>query len=181
MDTPFRSGLQVVSIRYFNFCSTQSCFTQSCFVQTRYVKAVPWLVDVRAENQREIKTLRNVKKFVLAGIPTMDLPTTEPMRWPPDHSDSPTLFLIFLIIFQSSNETTLSEYFFEMTTTSFRIDTDGKLIVNQRNLDRDPPNENKLSFQVNRKIQNLKTLKKIKFLVYGIRRLVSRSPIHKAT
>ena len=42
----------------------------------------------------------------------------------------------------------LSDYFFEMTTTSFRIDTDGKLIVNQRNLDRDPPNENKLSFQV---------------------------------
>ena len=36
-----------------------------------------------------------------------------------------------------------------MTTKSFRIDDDGKLVVNQKNLDRDPPNENKLSFQVN--------------------------------
>ena len=42
----------------------------------------------------------------------------------------------------------MSDYFFEMTTKSFKIDEDGKLVVNQRNLDRDAPNENKLSFQV---------------------------------
>ena len=35
-----------------------------------------------------------------------------------------------------------------MTTTSFMIDKDGHLVVNQANLDRDPPNENRLSFQV---------------------------------
>ncbi len=50
---------------------------------------------------------------------------------------------------QVVNETSLlGNYFFEMTTKSFRIDDDGKLVVNQKNLDRDPPNENKLSFQV---------------------------------
>jgi hypothetical protein len=35
-----------------------------------------------------------------------------------------------------------------MTTSSFMIDSDGFLVVNQANLDRDPPNENRLSFQV---------------------------------
>ena len=38
-DTPFRNGLKVVSIHYFNLCGTQSCFTWSCFVRTRYVEA----------------------------------------------------------------------------------------------------------------------------------------------
>jgi hypothetical protein len=31
------------------------------------------------------------------------------------------------VFFQTSNETTLSDYFFEMTTKSFKIDADGKL------------------------------------------------------
>jgi hypothetical protein len=68
------------------------------------------------------------------------------MKWSLDKSTA--LNWVLIIFLQGVNETTLSDYFFEMTTTSFRIDNDGKLIVNQRNLDRDPPNENKLSFQV---------------------------------
>lgn len=51
-------------------------------------------------------------------------------------------------LLQNSNETSLKDYIFEMTTKSFKIDADGKLIVNEKNLDRDPPNENKLGFQV---------------------------------
>ena len=42
----------------------------------------------------------------------------------------------------------MPEYAYEMTSTAFMIDSDGNLIVNQANLDRDPPNENRLSFQV---------------------------------
>lgn len=42
----------------------------------------------------------------------------------------------------------LPEYAYEITTTAFKIDDQNHLIVNQANLDRDPPNENRLSFQV---------------------------------
>ncbi len=42
----------------------------------------------------------------------------------------------------------MKDYVFEMTTKSFKIDSDGNLVVNEKNLDRDPPNENKLGFQV---------------------------------
>lgn len=42
----------------------------------------------------------------------------------------------------------MPEYAYEITTTSFLIDANQSLIVNQANLDRDPPNENRLSFQV---------------------------------
>lgn len=56
--------------------------------------------------------------------------------------------MITKYLFQTANETSLKDYVFEMTTKSFKIDSDGKLIVNEKNLDRDPPNENKLGFQV---------------------------------
>ena len=36
----------------------------------------------------------------------------------------------------------------ENTDETFMIDNEGQLVVNQENLDRDPPNENRLSFQV---------------------------------
>ena len=39
-DTPFGSGLQVVSIRYFNLCGTRSSFTLTSFVWTRYVESI---------------------------------------------------------------------------------------------------------------------------------------------
>ena len=42
----------------------------------------------------------------------------------------------------------LPQYAYEITTTAFMIDANGYLVVNQANLDRDPPNENRLSFQV---------------------------------
>ena len=40
------------------------------------------------------------------------------------------------------------EYVYEMTSTSFTVSQDGFLVVNEAGLDRDPPNEPKLSFQV---------------------------------
>merc|ERR1712223_1956225 len=46
------------------------------------------------------------------------------------------------------NPEDLPKYAYEMTTTSFMINNEGHLVVNQENLDRDPPNENRLSFQV---------------------------------
>ena len=46
------------------------------------------------------------------------------------------------------NAEDLPKYAYEITTTAFMIDDNGYLIVNQANLDRDPPNENRLSFQV---------------------------------
>ncbi len=42
----------------------------------------------------------------------------------------------------------MPDYAYEMTSRDFLIDETGKLIVNQGNLDRDPPNEDSLSFQV---------------------------------
>ncbi|KAF8774708.1 Cadherin-99C like protein [Argiope bruennichi] len=39
-------------------------------------------------------------------------------------------------------------YVFEVTTHSFRVNSDGYLVVNEANLDRDPPNPNKYTFQV---------------------------------
>ncbi|CAH0392596.1 unnamed protein product [Bemisia tabaci] len=39
-------------------------------------------------------------------------------------------------------------YIFELTTNSFTIDEDGFLVVNEENLDRDPPNPGKFRFQV---------------------------------
>jgi hypothetical protein len=41
-----------------------------------------------------------------------------------------------------------STYAYELTTNSFRVDSEGFLVVNDPNLDRDPPNQPKLSFQV---------------------------------
>ncbi|KAK7603537.1 hypothetical protein V9T40_003536 [Parthenolecanium corni] len=40
------------------------------------------------------------------------------------------------------------EYVFELTTPSFTINSEGILIVNQKNLDRDPPNPGKFRFQI---------------------------------
>ena len=40
-------------------------------------------------------------------------------------------------------EADLPNYAYEITTTAFMIDDNGELIVNQANLDRDPPNENR--------------------------------------
>lgn len=39
-------------------------------------------------------------------------------------------------------------YSFELTTPSFTVNNDGILVVNQPNLDRDPPNPGKYRFQV---------------------------------
>lgn len=39
-------------------------------------------------------------------------------------------------------------YTFELTTTFFAIDSSGMLIVNEENLDRDPPNPGRFRFQV---------------------------------
>ncbi|KAG8195587.1 hypothetical protein JTE90_002207 [Oedothorax gibbosus] len=39
-------------------------------------------------------------------------------------------------------------YTFEVTTLSFRVNSDGYLVVNEPNLDRDPPNPSKYTFQV---------------------------------
>ncbi|XP_067139114.1 cadherin-99C isoform X2 [Centruroides vittatus] len=40
------------------------------------------------------------------------------------------------------------EYIFELTTNSFRVNADGYLVVNEAELDRDPPNPSKYTFQV---------------------------------
>ena len=56
-------------------------------------------------------------------------------------------FFWYFELFQP-NSVDLPEYAYEITTTAFMIDENGFLIVNQANLDRDPPNENRLSFQV---------------------------------
>ena len=47
-----------------------------------------------------------------------------------------------------SNPDDLPKYVYEITTTSFIVDENGFLVVNQPNLDRDPPNESRLSFRV---------------------------------
>ena len=39
-------------------------------------------------------------------------------------------------------------YEYELTTTFFRVDSEGYLVVAERGLDRDPPNEPMLRFQV---------------------------------
>ncbi len=46
-------------------------------------------------------------------------------------------------------------YEYQMTSNSFRVDDDGFLVVNERGLDRDPPNESTLSFQVHSEKKNL--------------------------
>ena len=46
------------------------------------------------------------------------------------------------------NNVTLSDYHFEMTSNSFQVDSDGFLIVKDPNLDRDPPFEPTLDFQI---------------------------------
>ncbi|XP_064458342.1 cadherin-99C-like [Ornithodoros turicata] len=40
------------------------------------------------------------------------------------------------------------EYVFELTTTAFQVDNNGVLVVNEGDLDRDPPNESRYTFQV---------------------------------
>ena len=40
------------------------------------------------------------------------------------------------------------DYEFELTTTFFEVDSEGYLVVAERGLDRDPPNEPMLRFQV---------------------------------
>ena len=57
------------------------------------------------------------------------------------------LFQIFFLFLQS-NPDDLPKYVYEITTTSFIVDENGFLVVNQPNLDRDPPNESRLSFRV---------------------------------
>ena len=57
-------------------------------------------------------------------------------------------YLTSIVFIFQSNPEDLPKYAYEMTTTSFMIDNEGHLVVNQENLDRDPPNENRLSFQV---------------------------------
>jgi hypothetical protein len=47
-----------------------------------------------------------------------------------------------------SNPDDLPKYVYEITTTSFIVDENGFLVVNQPNLDRDTPNESRLSFRV---------------------------------
>ncbi|KAH8032713.1 hypothetical protein HPB51_001411 [Rhipicephalus microplus] len=42
----------------------------------------------------------------------------------------------------------LPEYTFELTTTAFRVNSEGILVVNEQDLDRDPPNQNVHTFQV---------------------------------
>ena len=59
-------------------------------------------------------------------------------------SQSFSNFLVILYFFPDD----LPDYAYEITTTAFKIDDQNHLIVNQANLDRDPPNENRLSFQV---------------------------------
>ena len=70
-----------------------------------------------------------------------------------------------------------------MTTTAFMIDANGLLIVNQAGLDRDPPNENRLSFQVFvRELQdeeNPKSSKPVTITV-NLRDVNDNSPILKA-
>ena len=51
-------------------------------------------------------------------------------------------------LFLQSNPDDLPKYVYEITTTSFIVDENGFLVVNQPNLDRDPPNESRLSFRV---------------------------------
>ena len=57
------------------------------------------------------------------------------------------LFWNFILFFQS-NPDDLPKYVYEITTTSFIVDENGFLVVNQPNLDRDRPNESRLSFRV---------------------------------
>ena len=57
------------------------------------------------------------------------------------------LFWNFFLFLQS-NPDDLPKYVYEITTTSFIVDENGFLVVNQPNLDRDPPNESRLSFRV---------------------------------
>nr|XP_042896742.1 cadherin-99C [Parasteatoda tepidariorum] len=47
-----------------------------------------------------------------------------------------------------SAEDGLMAYAFEVTTPLFRVNSDGYLVVNEANLDRDPPNPSKYTFQV---------------------------------
>ncbi|GIY66383.1 cadherin-99C [Caerostris darwini] len=47
-----------------------------------------------------------------------------------------------------SGEEGLVSYTYEVTTNSFRVNSDGYLVVNEANLDRDPPNPSKYTFQV---------------------------------
>lgn len=42
----------------------------------------------------------------------------------------------------------LPEYTFELTTTAFRVNSEGILVVNEQELDRDPPNQSVHTFQV---------------------------------
>ncbi|KAG1664292.1 Cadherin-99C [Nymphon striatum] len=46
------------------------------------------------------------------------------------------------------------KYTYELTSNAFKVDTDGYLVVNQPNLDRDPPNLNTLRFQVSARERN---------------------------
>ncbi|GFS75615.1 cadherin-99C, partial [Nephila pilipes] len=47
-----------------------------------------------------------------------------------------------------SGEDGLVSYTYEVTTNSFRVNSDGYLVINEANLDRDPPNPSKYTFQV---------------------------------
>ena len=64
----------------------------------------------------------------------------------------------------------MDQYLLEITTNFFRIDKKtGKLLVNEPNLDRDPPSSDRLTFQV----QALKCIDSIQkgFFIYSCRKL----------
>ena len=66
-DTPFGSGLQVVSVHYFNLCVTPSCFTRSCFVQTRYVEAIFSILKF-INDDRKCYTLQRMLTFFYLSL-----------------------------------------------------------------------------------------------------------------
>lgn len=49
---------------------------------------------------------------------------------------------------EGTEEDPAPKYDFEMTTNFFSVDDEGYLVVNDEKLDRDPPNEDKLNFQI---------------------------------
>lgn len=57
------------------------------------------------------------------------------------------MYSLFLFIPKGA-EDPKPEYTFELTTTFFAIDKAGTLVVNEENLDRDPPSPGRFRFQV---------------------------------
>ena len=68
--------------------------------------------------------------------------------WKKNYGVLISILLKTFFLFLQSNPDDLPKYVYEITTTSFIVDENGFLVVNQPNLDRDPPNESRLSFRV---------------------------------